>query len=409
MKNQNKIKRKVSILLTPEEGKYFSKIFNILDYEKVGKISSDSAAYFMRNSGLNTKLLKEIYLSTSHKDKYFIERNEFFIILRLIALAQNNIPFTQESLENNNPIPPFPKFNFFQKENLIEKSNPFEITKEIEDKYLSIFSTKKDTKADYISKLRTILILHQINPKINSENIIKSLQPLKLNGYLDSKEFIVACYLFFLSEIIKMPIKLPQYLLNYLGRNSEIKTIKNDMKEKHFYYDVYNINVNKNSNHTKNDSQNNVRNNSFNNKQNIKEENKNITKEKKDDGLIKDFRKFILQKPIMQKVYNSPYKDKINYNKIININTVDNNKFEQIKLNYNNNQEQQNNNKNIKKGIKDENIYNKNIIKNNQIEINNNINKQKKSIKKTELYDSLNELDKAIELLEEAKSKEICS
>ena len=66
----------------------------------------------MRDSCLSDKILKEIFLLTSHKNIYYIDKDEFFIILRLIALAQNKIAFTKDSLENNKPIPPLPIFHF---------------------------------------------------------------------------------------------------------------------------------------------------------------------------------------------------------------------------------------------------------------------------------------------------------
>ena len=223
MSSQKEEKRRVFISLTFQEENYYTKIFDLLDYEKEGKISSSLTAHFMRDSLLNDNILKEIFLLTSHKNIYFIEKEEFFIILRLIALAQNKIPFTENSLEKNNPIPPLPIFYLMQKDNLLNKKNLFEITQNIEKVYMKLFNEKKDTRKDYISKLRTILIWNEKNPKdidVN-EKIMESLEPLKQKDFLNYKEFVVGCYLLHLSRIIKMPIKLPKILLIYLGRISD--------------------------------------------------------------------------------------------------------------------------------------------------------------------------------------------
>lgn len=230
MSSKEEIKRRVFISLTLDEENYYSKIFEILNFEKTGKISANSLAHFIRDSGLTDKILKEIFLLTSHKNIYYIEKDEFFIILRLIALAQNKIAFTKDSLEKNKPIPPLPKFYFLNKNNLLNKKDIFEITEDIEKKYLKIFYKKKDTRKDFISKLKTIFIWNEKNSKdINvNENIIKSLEPSEKKDFLNIKEFVVGCYLLHLSRIIKMPINLPNSILNYLGRKSDIKDIKNN-------------------------------------------------------------------------------------------------------------------------------------------------------------------------------------
>ena len=225
--------KKVYIELNEEEKKYFTKIFDLLDYEKTGKIISKSAIHFIRDSGLKDNVIKEILILASLKDQNYIYKNEFFIILRLIALAQNNIPFNINSLQRNTPIPPLPIFIFLQKTNLLLKENIFQITGEIEKSYYNIFKEKKDTRTNYISKLRTILFWNEINPNnitIN-ENVMKSLEPLKHTNYLNVKEFIVGCYLLYLSKIFKMPIKLPKTILKYLGRNINIININNNKIE----------------------------------------------------------------------------------------------------------------------------------------------------------------------------------
>ena len=224
--------KKVYIELNEEEKKYFTKIFDLLDYEKTGKIISKSAIHFIRDSGLKDNVIKEILILASLKAQNYINKNEFFIILRLIALAQNNIPFNINSLQRNTPIPPLPIFIFLQKTNLLLKENIFQITGEIEKSYYNIFKEKKDTRMNYISKLRTILFWNEINPNNISinENVMKSLEPLKHTNYLNVKEFIVGCYLLYLSKIFKMPIKLPKTILKYLGRDTNINNNNNNNK-----------------------------------------------------------------------------------------------------------------------------------------------------------------------------------
>ena len=100
----------------------------------------------------------------------------------------------------------------------------------MEKTYVKLFNEKKDTRKDFISKLRTLLIWNEKNPNNTNinEEIMRSLEPLQNKDFLNVKEFIVGCYLLFLSRIIKMPIKLPKSLLKYLGRNTNIIFINNN-------------------------------------------------------------------------------------------------------------------------------------------------------------------------------------
>ena len=58
------------------------------------------------------KLIELIFLGLIELYIYSqIDKEEFFVAMRLIALAQNNMPFSAENIERNNPIQPLPQFN----------------------------------------------------------------------------------------------------------------------------------------------------------------------------------------------------------------------------------------------------------------------------------------------------------
>lgn len=263
MSSNKENKRRVFITLTPDEENYFTKIFELLDYDKIGKIRADLAARFMRDSDLNREILKEIFLLTSHKDIDFLEKEEFLIVLRLIALAQNKIyPFTKNSLERNDPIPPLPKFSFMEKDKLLDKKNLFEITPTIEKFYLKTFKEKKDTQKEYISKLRTLLLWRDKNPKDQNfnEKLMASLEPTEQKEFLNHKEFVVGCYMFHLSKRIELPKILPKFIQDYLGRNTiENKLKKNNnqtVENKINQANINDINISKQSNEIINNSEN---------------------------------------------------------------------------------------------------------------------------------------------------------
>ncbi len=50
----------------------------------------------MKKSGLSKDTLKSIYLIASQYNKQFLERNEFYVALKLIALLQNNMSYNSK-------------------------------------------------------------------------------------------------------------------------------------------------------------------------------------------------------------------------------------------------------------------------------------------------------------------------
>ena len=151
--------------LTEEESSYYNNIFNILDSQKLGIIDSKKAALFLKKSNLSQNILKNIWSISSQTKKSGLSRDEFFISLRLIALAQNNFPFTRKEIENNNPLPPLPTFSSFnninhdnknsnnkkeKEEEEYEDESVYEIPEYNINLYKKYFEMNKDSKDKYI-------------------------------------------------------------------------------------------------------------------------------------------------------------------------------------------------------------------------------------------------------------------
>ena len=65
----------------------------------------------MKKSNLSQENLKKIWSISCQTKKNCLTRDDFFISLRLIALAQNGFPFSKKEIENNNPSPSLPIFS----------------------------------------------------------------------------------------------------------------------------------------------------------------------------------------------------------------------------------------------------------------------------------------------------------
>ena len=96
---------------TQEEKGYFSSLYEMADNTMSGKLEGKVAANFLKKSGLSKGILKKIWLIAAQTNPSSIEKDEFYVALRLVALAQNNMEYSAESIRLNHPIPPLPKFD----------------------------------------------------------------------------------------------------------------------------------------------------------------------------------------------------------------------------------------------------------------------------------------------------------
>ena len=227
-------KKAIKVKLTEDEDIYYNNIFESLDNKNIGILDSKEAAEFLKKSGLSRNILKTIWLITSKSSISFIERNEFFVALRLIALAQNNFPYNEESVEKNTPLPPLPHFKYkiaADNERIIYK-----MSQNNKIKYQKLFDDSKENNFDYnISVTKALILWKTMNAE---DDLIKKiaglLNPLEQKGFLNLKEFQVGSYIIQINDKYEIPSKLPLSLYNYLGRNANI--IHNEDKK------VYNPN-----------------------------------------------------------------------------------------------------------------------------------------------------------------------
>ena len=102
---------KLRVKLTKEEIIFYNNIYNKLEKNEEGRIPSKIVANFMKTSGLDKNILKKIFLISCNSFLSPLDKEDMFVILRLIALAQNNLSFISENIKKNNPLPPLPKFS----------------------------------------------------------------------------------------------------------------------------------------------------------------------------------------------------------------------------------------------------------------------------------------------------------
>ena len=158
-------------------------------------------------------LIKKIKtLIASQKSINYIEREEFYVALRLIALAQNNLPYDIEK-----PIPPLANFKYKIKES---EKIIYKISENNKLQYKRLFDNSKDNENDEkIISRKAINIWRSANASDDFIRKIASiLTPLEQKGHFNLKEFQVGTYLCYINDKYEIPNKLPSILFNYLGR-----------------------------------------------------------------------------------------------------------------------------------------------------------------------------------------------
>jgi len=234
---------------------YYQNLFSIADKKNEGRLYGKDAADFLKKSGLPKDVLKNIWIISAQTDPQFLERDEFYLALRFIALAQNNKEVSEESIKLNHPIPPLPKIdlkspnppqsnlntsisldqsistNLSTQLNLnsipIAEKDEFTISEEDDNKYCILFNKNKDFPEKIsFNKINEMFIA----AKIPSETLKKIFEIVKFTEpkFLNIQEFKVVFHLIYKSYVIKdVPATLPnslKFILSYgqKSRGNEI-------------------------------------------------------------------------------------------------------------------------------------------------------------------------------------------
>jgi len=195
---------------------------------------------------------------SAQTDPQFLERDEFYLSLRLIALAQNNMEVSEESIRINHPIPPLPRIDLKSSNNNstsltssiyldqsqismninnnennfngnIAQKDEFSISEEDDNKYLILFNKNKDFPEKIsFNKINEMFIA----AKIPSETLKKIFDIVQLSEpkFLNLFEFKVVFHLIYRSYIIKdVPGLLPNSLKFVLSQANPFKNRGNEI------------------------------------------------------------------------------------------------------------------------------------------------------------------------------------
>lgn len=125
MQGKDPLKQRLFVKLENTERGYYSNLWSQANPGEEIQISGREAVPFLRRSGLSREILRKIWLIAS-SDNETLDRDEFYVCLRLIAYAQNNIEVSKENIICNMkaPLPKLTAPESVQEKRLEEPTNP---------------------------------------------------------------------------------------------------------------------------------------------------------------------------------------------------------------------------------------------------------------------------------------------
>ncbi|XP_060629472.2 epidermal growth factor receptor substrate 15 isoform X1 [Anolis sagrei] len=198
----------------------YEKYYRQVDPSNSGRVLASDAAVFLKKSGLTDLILGKVWDLADTDGKGVLNKQEFFVALRLVACAQNGLDVSLSSL--NLPVPP-PRFNESSSPLLsggVPADIPWAVKVEDKAKYDAIF--------DSLVPVNGLLSGDKVKPVLLNSKLpvdvlgrVWELSDIDHDGMLDRDEFAVAMFLVYCAlEKEPVPMSLPPALVPPSKRKS---------------------------------------------------------------------------------------------------------------------------------------------------------------------------------------------
>ncbi|KAF7667084.1 hypothetical protein LDENG_00078860 [Lucifuga dentata] len=211
--NRNTMAATLSLTQLSSGNPIYDKYYRQVDPTGSGRVAAADAALFLKRSGLADLVLGKIWDVADSERKGSLNKQQFFIALRLVACAQNGLEVALKSLQA--AVPP-PKFHDTSSPLLAGGATteiPWVVKPEEKMKFDAIF--------DSLAPVGGILTGEKVKPVLLNSKLpvdilgrVWELSDLDKDGMLDKDEFAVAMYLVYRAlEGEPVPMSLPPPLV----------------------------------------------------------------------------------------------------------------------------------------------------------------------------------------------------
>jgi Cytoskeletal-regulatory complex EF hand len=189
------------------EQKYYNKVFSKTDNGS-GKIEGRQAVALFKTSGLPIQVLKQIWTLATPNQEDHLDKNRFFVALKLIALAQDNKSVSIQFLHEKTNLPRFEGIE------LPQPGDDWEVGENEMNVYINGFK-KLSVDKGYLtgSESKELLQRTQFSPVVLKK--LWTLIGLDSTGTMGQEQFIVAMQLI---AKVRQGIELPETLPGSLDK-----------------------------------------------------------------------------------------------------------------------------------------------------------------------------------------------
>ncbi|XP_041862620.1 epidermal growth factor receptor substrate 15 [Melanotaenia boesemani] len=211
--NRNTMAATQSLTQLSSGNSIYDKYYRQVDPTGSGRVAAADAAQFLKRSGLADLVLGKIWDLADSERKGSLNKQQFFMALRLVACAQNGLEVALKSL--NVAVPP-PKFHDTSSPLLaggVAADIPWVVKPEEKMKFDSIFDSMGPVGGMLSGeKVKPVLLNSKLPVDILGR--VWELSDLDRDGMLDKDEFSVAMYLVYRAlEGEPVPMSLPPPLV----------------------------------------------------------------------------------------------------------------------------------------------------------------------------------------------------
>lgn len=181
-------KMPLRVKLTPRERGSYNLLLSQADPDGHNRVEGAQAVEFLKRSGLSTDVLKNIWVICTPEGEGYLDRERFYVALRLIALAQEGKPASEQSIFDDVPAG-IPKFQ----SNVVVKDK-WDLESTDKEKYSKAFLQISSGKG-YLTSEETLEVFRKTQVRPEYLKKIWNLSDPNDSGEFRENQFMVAMHL----------------------------------------------------------------------------------------------------------------------------------------------------------------------------------------------------------------------
>jgi hypothetical protein len=203
---------KLRVNLTSSERGTYSNLFDINCPRGSTEIDGPDAAAFLARSGLPKTTLKSIWSIAAQSNPRALNKEDFYIALRLVALAQAGKEVSEKAIRTNvgAPIPRFEGEMGSRGMNRAEdNAAKYTITNDEMQKYIAICNNVDTEQKGYLSTAEANLVLQKTHLPSNITSTLKMICDEQGTGRFPLATAVIMIHLGVLSKKVPLPKSIP--------------------------------------------------------------------------------------------------------------------------------------------------------------------------------------------------------